>query len=315
MNKSEECEIVQDLSTLYLENLISSKSKNFIENHLQNCKNCKKYYNDISTDIFNANKKEEQEDDIESSYLKKVGKHIQKLKICLVIILIIIIFFISIITIKYYKISDVINKSYNKLETIKTLNNYRLIQNTIYQDFEKNTKFEDTTNIYYIDGKYKIDTGNSITYYEDNSYNKICVHNDLKTIEYYNQDFIEKKKGKTFDMFSEITRFKELETGFRRIGLTINEERFKGKDCYVIRIGNSNRHKDTWIDKEQAITVRVVDEEYQNFYREVIYTLLENETTSNDVDSSILDSESYKEYNKINIDNNNVLEEIKEHYK
>ncbi len=314
MKKSEECEIVQDLSTLYLESLISSKSKNFIENHLQNCEKCRKYYNDISSDIFNVNKKEEQEDDIESSYLKKVGKHIQTLKICLVIIVAILLFTICFTTIKYYRITNVINTSYNKLESITTLDNYRLVQNTIYEDFEKNTKFEDTTNIYYIDGKYKIDTGNSITYYEDNSYKKICVHNDLKTIEYYNQDFIEMKKGKTFDIFTDITRFKELEIGLRRIGLTLREERFNGRDCYVIRIGNSNRHKDTWIDKEKFITVRVIDEEYQNFYREVVYTLLENVTTSNDVDSSILESESYKGYNKIDIDNNNVLEEVKEHY-
>ena len=58
MNKNEECEVVKDLSSLYIENMISESSKNFIDNHLMGCKTCEKYYKDLKSTFLNEDKKE-----------------------------------------------------------------------------------------------------------------------------------------------------------------------------------------------------------------------------------------------------------------
>ena len=42
MNKNEECEIVKDLSSLHIDNMLSEKSKIFIERHLKSCTDCNK---------------------------------------------------------------------------------------------------------------------------------------------------------------------------------------------------------------------------------------------------------------------------------
>ena len=76
MNKNEECEIVKDLSSLYIENMISESSKNFIDNHLMGCKTCEKYYKDLKSTFLNEDKKEKNHDNIEINHLKKVNKKI-----------------------------------------------------------------------------------------------------------------------------------------------------------------------------------------------------------------------------------------------
>lgn len=216
-------------------------------------------------------------------------------------ILIVIIVFMTTLSIKYYNISNVINEAYNKLEYMKNLDNYKLIQETTYKNFLDNSMYAVKTTYYYKDGKYKIELGDGIRYLEDDSYNKICVYNNLKQIEYHTQDFIEEKKGETLNVFSNIRNYKTLEKGISRLGLSLREERFNGIDCYVIRRGNNNSYVDIWIDKNQKITLRMVEEEYMHHYCETVYTFFENMVKDEDVDSSILNTERYKDYEKKNI--------------
>lgn len=299
--KSNDCDIVKDLSIQYIEDMLSSNSREFVDNHLLNCKDCKKYYNDMNSNIFNENIKNDKKDKIEINHLKKIRNHMNFLKIIIMSILIVIIVFMTTFSIKYYNISNVINEAYNKLEYMKNLDNYKLIQETTYKNFLDNSMYTVKTTYYYKDGKYKIELGNGIRYLEDDSYNKICVYNDLKQIEYHTQDFIEEKKGDTLNVFSNIRNYKTLEKGISRLGLSLREERFNGVDCYVIRRGNSNSHRDIWIDKKQKITLRMVEEEYMKYYCETIYTFSENIVKDEDVDSSILNTEKYIDYERKNI--------------
>ena len=48
MNKKIECEIVKDLASAYNQKIISEKSKKIVEDHIQECDECKKYYNQIN---------------------------------------------------------------------------------------------------------------------------------------------------------------------------------------------------------------------------------------------------------------------------
>lgn len=294
------CDIVKDLLMQYIENMLSSNSKEFVDNHLLNCEDCKKYYNDMNLNIFNENTKDNKKDKIEINYLKKIRNHINALKTIIISIFAIIIVFITVFSIKYYNISNVINEANNKLEYMKKLDNYKLVQETINKNFIDNSLFTVKTIYYYKDGKYKIELGDGIRYLEDNSYKKICVYNNLKQIDYHNQDFIEEKKGDTLNVFSNIKNYK-LEKGIIRLGLSLREERFNGIDCYVIRRGDNNSYRDIWIDKKQKITLRMVEEEYMKYYYETIYTFSENVVKDEDVDSSVLNTEKYKDYEKKNI--------------
>ena len=93
--KNNDCDIVKDLSIQYIEDMLSSNSREFVGNHLLNCENCKKYYNDMNSNIFNEDTKEDKKDKIEIKKKKKVRNHINFLKTIIISILIIIIVFMK----------------------------------------------------------------------------------------------------------------------------------------------------------------------------------------------------------------------------
>ena len=302
MNKKDECEIVKDLSIPYLEELVNKGSKNFIEEHLKICNDCSEYYKNVKSEMFNENNKEKDKDDVVVNQFKKINRHINILKLCLIVILIFIIIICSTFYVKCEKTSNIINNAYSKIEYMKELNNYKLTVKTIQKNYKTNDAWEYEQNYYYKDGKYKIESSDSIKFYEDDSYEKVCVYHDLNTIEYYKQNIIEETKGRMFDIFSEIINYKTLisKSKFYSLTLSLREDRYNGTDCYVIRFGNKDDYRDVWLNKDNFITVRVIDENYKKFYREVIYIFNENIVTSADVDISILSFDKYKDYDIIN---------------
>lgn len=298
MNKSDECDIAKDLAVPYIENLINTKSKAFVEEHLRNCSQCQKYYNDMNSDILNETQNERRKDNFELDFLKKVRKNMSVLKIILIIIIIIISVIILSMIIKYKKVTKIVDSSYNSVESLKMLNNYRLTRKIVEVNYEKNTSFENISSYYYKDGKYKIDNGSSICYCESDSYNGIWVYNDLKQIDYYTQNFVRYKKGEDFGMFSEIISYKRDLIGLYKLILSIRTDIFNGIDCYVIRVGNNNSYKEVWVNKDSYVVLRAIELECSKYYREEIYTLDKNVVTNEDVDSSILETKSYSDYTK-----------------
>lgn len=313
MNNNDECDIVKDLAILYKENFINSRSKKFVEEHLKTCNECQKYYSDINLNILRETKNEKIKEKHELDFLKKVRKKMNILKVSLICIIIIITAVMIGVFIKYQIVTRTINNSYNKIEYLKTLDNYKLTTKTLNINYTQNDTYEIATNYYYKNGKYKYNYDNTTCYYEDDSYNKIYVYNDLKQIDYYTQNFIENRKGSTFNIFNEIISYKnELPELFKLI-LSIRTERFNGIDCFVIRSGNKQSYTEVWIDKDTNLVLRRVEKEYLKLYRETTYTLVENEVTDEDVDSAILETEQYKEYTRNEV-TNNATKEIKRIY-
>ena len=315
MDKNEECAIVKDLAIPYAENIINLKSKTFVNKHLLTCNDCKKYYNDMNTNILMENQKKQKEQNdqqYELDFLKKFRKHMSILRISLVSILIVIACIIVCNVIKYQKLTQVINKTYNKIEFLKTLDNYTLTKKELYENYEDNSNDTVTSNYYYKNGKYKITYGNTICYSEDNSYNKVYIYCDLRQIDYYHQNFIEYKKGCIFNTFTDILFYKTQLSGIYKLMLAIRSDKFNNIDCYVIRNGNSKSYKDMWINKNTFEIIRIV-ENNSGYYREELYTLSENNVSDKDVNTSILDTEPYNTFTKNNIENN-ATEEIKRIY-
>ena len=315
MNKND-CYIVKDLSLGYIENVLNINTRKFIEKHLSECSECREYYNSMRANILeDTNFDDRDKDKIEINYLKKIRNHINIFKFILITILICSIVIISFLVMKYYYISNIFDQAYMKTETMKELDNYKLKKRTIKKDFsEAANNFDVTFTYYYKDGKYKIEYGDSSTsYLEDNSYTKICVYDDVKQIEYYTQNFVEERKGEPINIFLKIVNYKNLYTEFDILGLSLKEDKFEGKDCYVIRKGDNDSYSDIWIDKDTLTVVRAVSEDKSKNYIEEIYTFSENVVMNEDVDSSILKTEKYKDYKVLNV-TNNATEEMKLYY-
>ena len=155
MNNNDECDIVKDLAIPYTENLINSKSKKFVEEHLKTCKECEKYYSDINSNILSETKNAKIEEKHELDFLKKVRKNMNILKIILICIIIIIGAIIMGVFIKYQIVTKVINNSYDKIEYLKTLDNYKITTKTVSINYAKNDTYEIVSNYYYKNGKYK----------------------------------------------------------------------------------------------------------------------------------------------------------------
>lgn len=313
MNKKDECDIVRDLAVDYTEQLLSETSKKFVENHISTCNECKKYYESMNSDIFRKSINEKTKDKMEFNHLKKIGNKINILKICLMMIVIIILIFLLSCVIKINNTNNVINNTYERILSMKELDNYKFTVKTIQKSSVNNATYQVDTIYFYKDGKYKIILDDNLSFYEDNSYEKIKVYDNLKQIEYYKQNFIEIWKGKAFDSFSYLINYKKIDSNLYNLGLSVRNERYNGIECYVIRTNNSKGYTENWITKKDYIPIRTISEEYNNYYNEEIYMLEQGIVNDTDVDASILNSEKYDEYKKLEIVNN-ATEEIKTFY-
>lgn len=323
MDKNKECYLIKDLAPAYIDNMVSIQSKDLIEKHLSDCKDCKEYYNNMNSNIFQEIDKEKTDDLYEFNHLKKIRNHMNYLKISILIIILVIIFFVVGIIVKCNYTNHVFEMSYNKIEELKKLDNYVLIQKTTYKDLKERSGFETTANYYCKDGKYKVvSTGNdidinddkhidkldtSITYMENDSLNKIVVFEDLKQIEYYyNQGFVEMKKGDVFEIFTDVINYKRNYTKFSMLGLSMKKKKINGITYYVIRKDMDNFYKEIWINKDTFTITKIVEESYNSYYREVNYEILVNTVTEDDVDASILKTDRYKDYKVDYIDNSTL---------
>ena len=266
MNKNEECEVVKDLSSLYIENMISESSKNFIDNHLMGCKTCEKYYKDLKSTFLNEDKKEKNQDNIEINHLKKVNKKITILKWCITAIIVLILLIMFYFYIKICYIDNINDLNISKmLDMQKNSNNYKLVHTSIQINKDTNETNKIERIHYYKDGKHKEVTylytdGNlkeeTIRFIEDNAYEKTTVFNSLKQIDHQTQDFIEESKGDTLNLI--ISRVMLNDAGVHRLGLKTRTENYDDKECYVVSDKHNGSYRENYIDKETGDLVRIV---------------------------------------------------------
>lgn len=307
MNKNEECDVVKDLSSLHIENMLSESSQKFIEKHLKNCNECEKYYKALSSTFLNEEKKERTNDEIEVNHLKKVNKKITRLKWILTGIIIFILVIIFSIYCRNIYIDSINDLSIVKMHDMKkNSNNYKLVHKTIQGNKKTNETNIFETVYYYKDGKHKEVSSflvdgkmqeETIKFIEDDSYEKTTVFHSLKQIDYQTQNFIEEIKGNTLDII--ISRVMLNDAGIHRLGLKTRTEIFDDKECYVVSDSYNGTYRENYIDKQTGDLVRVVSGS-ENTYNEELFSLTEDVVTDEDVDISILKTDDkYKDY-KIN---------------
>lgn len=293
MNSEEQCEIVEDLLLAYNEKILNMGTNEFVENHLKNCKNCKAKLEIIKNSIDKEKKIEKEEENIELKHLLKVNKLIKKLKISLLAIITFILLLSVIICVKGQYNQNIIRSSYNRVQELKNLDNYKLSRTVTYINHKTGEYRKTYIDLYYKDGKYKEVLPDVTFFYQDNKADIIYVFENSKKIETNSKQILE-TKGDYFNVFTEIVKVYNYQTNiFQRAFIEIKNDNFYGINCYVIREKvKDNEYTEIWIDKDK-FDVLMVKEKYDSYYRETIYNLSINETLEEDV---ILDIDQYNDY-------------------
>ena len=153
-----ECDIVKDLLFSYDEGILSNASKEFVENHLKDCDNCKKILDEIKKQNNNCNLNE-------IDFLKKIKQKINKKNILLAItsmFLIIIIVIVLIYLASYIRRILIINDLKDKRKEYDNLTNYSYTltitnlygnEKSINKYFVKDNAFYSVKKSYSSDGK------------------------------------------------------------------------------------------------------------------------------------------------------------------
>lgn len=314
MNK--ECEIVKDLLPNYVANILSKETEKFVDEHVKGCRDCELILKNMKNNeiINNAGEYEQ----IEIDHLKKYRNKMNILKSIIIVIFLLIAIFVSIFIIKYKYNTNIMSKVSSSIETLKKEDNYlfKVVEHKI--DYER--EYEDTfgTLYFYKEGKYKIErnsksskqiilNANEYYYGEINSNEQTEISVELNTIYNKTSNYNYVKKGDFFNtLYDGINLFGENLGFFTNIILKssykLRNERYNGKECYVYKVQDDSGYTEYWIDKENMIPIRKVQDIYNKFYTEKNYFIDIGKVTENDVTMKNFDG--YKIVNKeINMNN------------
>lgn len=248
-----ECDIVKDLLFSYDEGILSNTSKEFVENHLKNCDNCKKILAEIkkqNNDNYNLK---------EIDFLKKIKKKMNKRNILLAItsifLIIIIIGFLIYLASSMRKIL-ITNDLRDKKKEYDNLTNYSYTLTITYK--YDNTKLVNSyfvkDNAFYSEQKrYSSDGEESYEYAYCDGVDDIYVEAD-------GQRFISFNK-KEEAIIGDIVPQKLTSIGesiFPYDIEKIEENSENGKEYYIITTKANNTKY--FIEKDTGITVKIIDD-------------------------------------------------------
>lgn len=252
MKEKKECKIIQDLLPSYIENLTTVETNEYIQAHLNECKECKKALEDmqkeLKTQAFETDKNK-------VNYIKKYNKKMKALKIVLSLILLAFIIVVG-------RRTAIIVSLSNKAKEYQKSDNYYA---RMYQ-YEGNTIA--TTEIYHkkekevaIDSHWASDgTSSKLTKYKDE--NKINVYIEAENDKVA---LLDVKKDGTFPMMKAVNYMKLnniFELMLNAITCPVKTTKCNGKECYyfsnwynsnmIVSEGDSG----IYIDKETGLPVR-----------------------------------------------------------
>lgn len=291
------CEIVRDLLPIYIENLESEETKNYIEEHLKDCAECKEILNNMKSDYIKEEQENLDEKQVEVRSIKKFKQRVNLLKfsaIASIITVLIILFSIIILIFPKYV---VIYKSNEKLKDFRNMNNYKVTLEEHYT--EHKTQEENVyTSIRSFNGeKYKEEfytsdlLTNNIVYGDFSTNTSIYIDKIHQTVTLNNN--VNNEKGGISNLFTIIQEWKKRPLNL--ITYELREDSFKGKECYVLKFGDASNFSEIWIDKETMFEVRELQEAGDLFTTERIFSIEQNIVTDEEVE--IPNLEGYEKTN------------------
>ena len=249
MNENKDCKIVQDLLPNYIKKLTNEETNKYIEEHLNECKECKDVLLEMQKELKISDQKRDRR---EVKYIKKFSN---KMKILKIILLIILIIFGIHIGRNMIIISSLNNKA----------NNYVSSSN-----YHKETTNFNGDNLMIIDTYYK--DGKTVTFLRrvtEKEINKISVYQSGDITNTYFETGDDKKaqlNQKDAFLVSNIFNYLESNNIFeiliRSVTTNIKTVNCNGKDCYLMTDYFSSdlltsRNDSAYIDKETGLIIRM----------------------------------------------------------
>lgn len=233
MNK--ECKIIKDLLPSYIDKVTSEETNKFIEEHLNKCSECRKYYDEMNSEL----EKESVRDTEVVKEIKKYKRKIFTLKaLVIVVFVLLIVFILGTIGFKYYVVKNTINTNINNEEAV---GNFRI------EEYDESIeRYKDHVTYYYGESKMKKVYGNQVLEYweQDKHY---YIDNENKTYYIVNEHIHDDNNEEINIPIDSISEMKEIidEEGKNPInilkfvlftdGIVVQKEAFRAKEYYVIK--------------------------------------------------------------------------------
>lgn len=260
MNKLD-CKIIQDLLVNYVENLTSKETNEYIENHLRECKECKKTVEIMQKSVIAEENKSKNQID----YLKKYKRKMLALKLIVSSIIVVLLIFLGI---KIYQ-WQFITKIYEKNVDFDAGNNYKLItrdgssgatNEMIYKDGVSCVKLNDRGTIWENEtNKYMIIEENKQYMELDKNAPPVALDNTITF--------------STYALFNVNTKAELLGLVFKH-GINIHKEEYGETQCYVILFEGEK----VWVNID---TLQIIRSDYEGQTTE--YFLETNNVTAKDI--------------------------------
>lgn len=250
MKEKKDCKIVQDLLANYIENLTNEETNRFITEHLKECNECQKIFENMKKEFkVDITKR----DDREVNYIKKYSKKMKLLKIILLILLLVYVIVIARRTIIMTALSGKANENQIYDNYYAKLYSYQGDTLTITESYNKGQNYLTTL--------MRIVNGNEIqkiTYYKkDNEELFIIEANGEKNV--LDAETI---MGGTVYPITYVSN--GLLANLQYALITGIESTYcNGKECYIIK-GNSYER---YIDKETGLAVRSIEKSNKEITR------------------------------------------------
>lgn len=269
------CKIVVDLLPSYIEKITSEETNHFVEEHLNTCKECKKIYDEMISEI--------EKDSIENT---EIIRKIKKYKRKLIILKSVIIFAILIITIGFF--GNVGFKYYIIRNAILKNNNYDASGNFRIEEYKESIERYDThITTYFIENRMrKVDGDDVIEYWE--LFNHYYIDNENKTYRIEYEDIrmnnklnipINSVSGMENLYKDEKINFAEAIKFIFNDDIKIGKEAFRNEEYYIIK--NLKDGTRVYFDKDTFFAERV---EYLNNEEDKEYRVLTNSVSWYEVD-------------------------------
>lgn len=242
MKEKRNCKIVQDLLPNYIENLTNEETNRFIDEHLKECNECQKVFENMERDFkVNATKK----DDREVKYIKKYSKKMKILKAILLIIIVIYVLVIGRRTIIMTSLSRKANENQVHDNYYARLYSYQGDTLTITESYNKGEDYL-TTRTRMVNGN-KIQ---KITYYKKGNEQLFIIETNGKKNVLDSETMI----GGTVLPVTYVSYGLLANLQYALI-IGIDSTYCNGKECYVVKGSSYERY----IDKETGLAVRNIE--------------------------------------------------------
>lgn len=180
------CKLVKDLLPSYIDNVTSKETKEFVEEHLKDCKDCKKHFDEMNSELDKEKVK-----DIETvKEIKKYKRKIFTLKFLVVAAIIIIVgTVIGNLGYKYYIVKNSIEHSFIN----EGFFNYRI------DEFDESIeRYKEHYTTYITNGHIKKEYDGKAVEYWDGSGKRYIINEDEKTY-YVEEEYVYDPKEKQFN--------------------------------------------------------------------------------------------------------------------